>query len=431
VKQVNFDLDGHHLFLIGGKNGQGKSSAIKSLLMALCGKRDFDWPEIPLKEGEDEGWVRVLLSGDDELHEAQTFTLELLFKRRRGGAVVESFRILDSAGDEAPEPRQLLKRLYHFRGFDPGEFDRLPKAERRKMLMQLCGLDFEADEQKIKSLYDERTAVNRELKTARTEMAKLEKHDDAPEQEVSVADLVAEMDRRQKWNEETGRLKQRVDGCLRASDKEQDDILREESEIARLKAEIAKCEKRIEQAQERAAEHHAAWGKATAELNKRVVADVDQIKQQIRDAGQINAMVRENREFEKAESRVIHLEARSDDLTNEMGEIRQEQERALREAQWPVEHLSVDSDGVLFGGLPYEQASKSQRIVVSTKIGMALNPKLRLLVCEDGSDMDVDTLAALDAMLKENDFQMVVELVTRSDEDEDRCAVVIEAGKVK
>ena len=37
ISDLDLDLDGHHLVLVGGKNGQGKTSAIKSLLMALCG----------------------------------------------------------------------------------------------------------------------------------------------------------------------------------------------------------------------------------------------------------------------------------------------------------------------------------------------------------------------------------------------------------
>jgi len=59
-----------------------------------------------------------------------------------------------------------------------------------------------------------------------------------------------------------------------------------------------------------------------------------------------------------------------------------------------------------------------------------LNPELRLLVCEHGSDLDLDTLSALDAVLKENDFQLIAEVVTRSKEDEERCAVVIADGEV-
>ena len=69
-------------------------------------------------------------------------------------------------------------------------------------------------------------------------------------------------------------------------------------------------------------------------------------------------------------------------------------------------------------------------IVASVKIGMAANPKLRLLVCQNGSDLDTDTLEVLDALLKENDFQMIVELVTRTEADEDLCAVVIKDGQV-
>jgi hypothetical protein len=83
------------------------------------------------------------------------------------------------------------------------------------------------------------------------------------------------------------------------------------------------------------------------------------------------------------------------------------------------------------GGLPFEQASTSQRIMASVKVGMALNPKLRLLVCQHGSDLDNDTLDALDQVVKAGDFQCVVEVVTRSVYDEQRCAVVIEDGRVK
>jgi hypothetical protein len=64
-------------------------------------------------------------------------------------------------------------------------------------------------------------------------------------------------------------------------------------------------------------------------------------------------------------------------------------------------------------------------------MGIALNPELKLFVCEDGSDLDNDTLAALDAILKEHDFQMIVEVVTRTAEDESLCAIVIHDGHVK
>jgi hypothetical protein len=81
-------------------------------------------------------------------------------------------------------------------------------------------------------------------------------------------------------------------------------------------------------------------------------------------------------------------------------------------------------------GLPFEQASTSQRIMASVKVGMALNPKLRLLVCQHGSDLDNDTLSVLEQAAKENDFQLLIETVTRTEADEERCAVIIEDGRV-
>jgi len=72
----------------------------------------------------------------------------------------------------------------------------------------------------------------------------------------------------------------------------------------------------------------------------------------------------------------------------------------------------------------------SQRISASVNVGMALNPELRLLVCEDGSSLDVNTLKQIQAELKEKDYTMLVEVVTRTEQDEDMCAVVIKEGRV-
>ena len=56
VKDVKFDLAGRHLFLVGGKNGQGKTSALTALVMALAGKSGMsDYPEIALRKGEKKG----------------------------------------------------------------------------------------------------------------------------------------------------------------------------------------------------------------------------------------------------------------------------------------------------------------------------------------------------------------------------------------
>jgi hypothetical protein len=112
-----------------------------------------------------------------------------------------------------------------------------------------------------------------------------------------------------------------------------------------------------------------------------------------------------------------------------MKQIEERQAEAIRAAKFPVDGMSFDDEGVLLNGLPFEQASKRERIMASFRVGMALNPKLRLLVCQDGGDLDEDAIAALDQLLKEHKFQAIVELVTRGSDDE-LCQVVIRDGEV-
>ncbi len=427
VSDVQFDLDGRHLFLVGGDNGQGKSSALNALLMALCGRSGMDWPEVALKEGEDEGLVTVELAGTGD-EEPVGLSLELRLKKKRGGVVVEEFRLFGADGKPVKEPRELLKRLYRYRGFDPQDFDRASKAERRKILMDLCGLDFSADKEKTDALYAERTVVNRELKSATAMLDKMVTHPDAPNEEVSAAELMTELDAAHAYNAETEKIEDAIAGVVETAQACQEQSKGEKAEIEALKAEIVRREAAIIEQAKAAEECHKKFSELQGLRNARENKDVDAIKRRIQGCGEVNAKVRANRDRAAAEQKVRHLSARADDLTNEIAEIAKSAQDRLKKAEWPVAGLSIDAAGVLFEGLPYEQASKSQRFMLSTRIGMALNPDLRLLVCQDGGDLGNGTLDELDTLLKEKKFQFILEMVTRSDADEERCAVVIENG---
>lgn len=140
--------------------------------------------------------------------------------------------------------------------------------------------------------------------------------------------------------------------------------------------------------------------------------------------------MRDNIAYAKLEKEVKESRTNWKKLDDRLKEIADERSEEVSNADWPIEGMELQEDGLVWNGLPFEQASTSQRIMASVAVGMRLNPELKLLVCEHGSDLDSDTLDALDAMLKEHGYQMLVELVTRSKEDEERCAVVIADGEV-
>ena len=171
ISDIDLKLSGRHLYLVGGKNGNGKTSALDALRMALCGKSGMDYPDVSLKEGESEGWVKVALEPDESDESQKTLNIELLLKRKRNGQIAEVFKIVDGEGDEAPEPRALLKRLYHLKGFDPLAFIRLDRKEKKELLQKLVGLDFTELDKEYDKLFKERTDVNREVKTLNSRLS--------------------------------------------------------------------------------------------------------------------------------------------------------------------------------------------------------------------------------------------------------------------
>jgi len=424
IADVDLSMDGANLVLVGGANGQGKSSALKALLMALCGKRGMEWPDVALKEGEKEGWVRVNLSGDDELHDSVGFTVELFLKRKRNGQIVDEIRVLDSTGEESPEPRTLLQQLYQMRAFDPLDFERAKPKDRDALLRDLVGLDFTPLDEERKEKYSERTRINSEGKATKAQLDAVTVPPDTPDTPVNAGELFEQLERAKAANSEVSHnLTRQKEGRARL-----------ESEREKLEAEEEKLRDRLAEIEERKpalAEEITAQEKLHAEAQAATMIDVSHLEEQIRSADQINQAVAAKQKKAELFQAVENLRKKSKSLTDRIEAIDKEKQGKLENAAWPLPGMSLDESGVLLNGLPFEQASKAERVLASVKVGMALNPKLRLLVCEDGNDLDNETMAALDNALKENDFQMLLEVVTRSEADEARCAVVFQDGSAK
>lgn len=423
VRDVKFNLDGANLFLVGGKNDQGKTSALTALTMALCGKSGSDYPEMPLKNGETKGWIKVKLSGDEELHEPDSLMVELLLRRKRDSTVVEEFRILDSAGEEAPEPRTLLKRLYEMRAFDPLSFENLDRKAKKALLEKLLHLDF--TEQKIdrKQIYDDRTAVNKEGIRRKAQYDAMPDYKDVPAEEISTADLMTTLENRQESNKNNRIARDDFKKSEKSLQEKREDATALASQISNLQSQLDRVEEDISVAE------------SIAERRKVVIdglVDLDEgeIAQQIKEADGTNAKVRANNDRILVAREVQGLRSKSEDLGKKITAIDEAQHETIAKTKFPVEGLAFDDEGVTLNGLPFEQASTAQRILTSVAVGMALNPKLKLLVCQDGNRLDEESLAALEDILIEKDYQMIVEFVTRTAADEDICSVVIKDGEV-
>ncbi|CAB4191585.1 AAA domain containing protein [uncultured Caudovirales phage] len=423
VRDIKFDLEGRNLFLVGGKNGMGKSSALMGIAMAICGKLGMDdYPKFPLREGEQEGYVKIGLSGSaEELHEPDGLTLELKLIRKRDGLVAEEFRVLDSTGEEAAEPRTTMKRLYQTRGFDPLSFARQKPESQRVLLEKMTKLDFTAEREQYQKLFEQRTDVNRNKDAAKARFDGFTFYPDVEER--SAVDLMEKIDELSTINSENAKKRS-------AADLARETLRSDEESITSVREQIEQLQKRLQTltANVESQRHHVA--EQDAIVASLADHDLAPLRAKMKTIESDNFKARSNAKREEALKQYNELANKSDAMTETLKEIVETQKKRLAEAKFPVPGMSLAEKGILLNGLPFEQSSKAQRIMASVDIAIALNPTLRLMICEDGNDLDDETIAALDKKLEETGFQMIVELATRSTSDEDLCAVVIKDGKV-
>jgi energy-coupling factor transporter ATP-binding protein EcfA2 len=113
-------------------------------------------------------------------------------------------------------------------------------------------------------------------------------------------------------------------------------------------------------------------------------------------------------------------------LTASIQAAETERAQAMAAASWPVPGLSLSDDGeLLFGGVPYAQASHAERMRVSVSVAYALGAPL--VVVEEGSALDDDALSMLSDLAEASGKQIVIERVGARDPG----AIIIEGGVLR
>lgn len=403
LRAVRIRPDGN-LVVIGGENGQGKTSVLDSIMYALGGKNAVC--EKPIHEGADSAEIIVDL---DEFAVTRTFT-------ESGGTLT----VKRKDGTKVSSPQSLLDGLTGRLSFDPLEFARQEPAKQKATLQALVGLDFTALDHDRKNTFDERTIVNRKLKDAEANLKSAPWHNDAPKAEVSVADLSLELATAQEAEVEFERKKGEFEAAKNRVAGKELEIKGHKLRIAELQRLLAESEKDLEV-------EKAAVTAAREAAENVPDLDADSLRQQLAEAEGTNRKVRENANRDKLQAAVDALRTEAAVLTERLAEIDNTKAEALSDATFPVPGLAFDENGVTLNGLPFSQASAAEQLRVSVAMGLALNPKLRVMLIRDGSLLDKKSLALVAEMAANADAQVWMERVGAGAE----VSVVIEDGEVQ
>lgn len=385
--------------IVGGQNGEGKTSVIDSIAYGLAGKGAI--PPEPVRRGERKG--EVILELDD-----------LIVTRRltKNNAYLE---VTTKAGVPQKSPQKILDDLVGTdKPFDPLKWlGDLPKMQ-LEMLKDLAGLDFTALNERRETAYAERKFANKELKSRQAErdaMAIPPRPDaDGP---VKLADLSDELRRRQEFNQQNTQVRdqlQSMRGDLTALRHKREDLAKQ---LEALDAELG----------ERAKAQNEWAGRVAALQDE----DEEEIIARIENAEEINAAFRTLADAEQKEEEIRAARKVADEKTEEIESIDAEKQALVAAAKMPIDGLGIGDDCVTLHGLPFSQASSAEQLRTAVAIALALCNRLKVVLIRDGSLLDETSMALLQEMIDDADAQLWIEVVTK----DDPAAVIIEDGLVK
>ena len=402
-----------HVVEIAGKNGQGKTTILDSILWALGGKKHIQ--EMPVRKGAEEGNIEIDL-GDYIVHR----------KIKSNGR--STIQIMNKDGAKYSSPQEILDNLVTVLSFDPLEFMNKSDKERLNMVRQFApDVDFQALEDLVKASFNVRREEKRNLDSVQKFLQSLSDEEKVPElidiepKHKELRELEATNASNQKKREEFSDLKSKRDklesslsGCQAEKKQLIEKIKDLDNEITFTRKEILNIDKEIEQFPKIPKDISAS--ELTVEINNIAQANFERDSIISRNKNRLTIVDREKSIQEKVAKAEKDLQEHRAVLDNE-----------LKKIQIPVDGIEITPEGIMLDGVPLEQASSAQQLNVGMQIAIKANPKLRALRIKDGSLLDDESMQLLKNSAEENDFQIWIERVGSGG----KGAIVIEDGLIK
>jgi len=370
---------------IEGRNRAGKSSVIGAIWAAIGGKNEN--PPIPIRKGQIDARIEVNLG---ELTVTRRFT--------KAGSHLE----VKSNGLKYPSPQTMLDTLFTKVSMDPQAFIDLRPAQRRELLLDLTGARDELTvlENEQTEAYNERTLVNREIKTLKGKL------DGAPPnekiEEKSVQEIMQKAQEAERHNRAISSL---VDQISRAKKESQDF----ERDIANLAKRISE----LEYKNGNSIKHRKALEK---ELNGLTPIDTSSFEKDIASAEEHNERVRAVAAANVLREELAKKESLSRHHTTEIDSAQSARRDILNRSDLPIKNLIVEGDSILIDGRPFENLSTSEQIRVAMNLGVALNPTLRVMRISRGRELDAESMAEVEKFAAKKDCQIWIEYVSETSE---------------
>ncbi len=411
IKAVRIDCSGEALTVIGGKNGQGKTSVLDSIAFALGGGR-YRPSDLKREGSMANAEIRLQLSNG------------LIVERKGKNA---DLKVTDPAGGKAGQ--QLLSEFVSQLAIDLPKFLNATDAEKAKMLLTILGIGEELDalEKQERKFYDERHTVGQIADRKKKHAEELPCYDEVPDVPVSAAELIQSQQAILARNGENQRKRDNLASLERSAAIAENNVMQKTSALDQAREAVAAAEKQLEQArieQVKVADDVVLAKKSTAELKDESTAELEQ---QLNEIEAINMKVAANLDRTKAEDEAKEMTAEYDALTSSVEAIRKQRIDLLNGADLPLPGLTIEDGNLIFNERRWDCMSGAEQLRVGTAIARKMNPACGFVLLDKAEQFDLETLKEFGTWLESEGLQAIATRVSTGDE----CSLIIEDGAVE
>lgn len=397
VKAVRVKPTENGLTVIGGANGQGKTSVLDAIAWALGGEK-FK-PSQAAREGS------ALPP-----HLKVTMSNGLVVERAGKNSAL---KVTDPSGEKAGQ--MLLDTFIEKLALDLPKFMQSSGKEKANTLLRIIGVEDQLNEleEKEKELYQERFTIGR-IADQKDKFAKEQPYyPDAPNEPVSAAELIKQQQEILARNGENQRKRDHALELHAERNRLAEKVNTLTEELERYRKQLIQVDHDMNIAYKSAEE---LQDESTAELEASI-ANIDEI----------NRKVRANLDKEKAEDDAKAYKDKYKEMSQALDDVRNEKMDLLNSAKLPLPELSIEDHELTYKGQKWDNMSGSEQLKVATAIIKQLNPQCGFVLMDKLEQMDLNTMKEFGQWLEEQGLQVIATRVSTGDE----CSIIIEDGYVK
>jgi DNA repair exonuclease SbcCD ATPase subunit len=432
IEKFEAEFNGN-VYFVTGDNELGKSTLLKAIGALLTGERDA-----VLRNGASKGFAKMIVGDDGE-----EFDVSLSFTENNPRGTLT---IKQKSTGMATNNVSMLSRIFGYQDFDAVEFSRWSETVegRRKQIAVVKALlapeireRIEAIDKEVAGLKNERTGVNRDVKTFAGFVETMEKQLEPGDVEryaepVDVTDLMEKQRTNaaliEKAKTVRAAIEKRTEQLAEIPDRERkidENLANKKYELearveeARIAYEEALAQAKTDRENLKKEKADLETRKANAEqwlqiyeANNPEKTDVPKLLEQAQSHNKKHSLVEQYKEKKQQFNEVV---AKAEQMDEKIDSLGKERANLISSAELPIDGLTFTDDGLELNGVPFVpgKVSDSQAMEIAAKLIIACNPTVKVFRIARGESLGAKRLETIIDIAKRNGFQGFIEQVQR------------------